>query len=54
MPCCDSASPKRIKPRRPNVSAQTRSAHMLDFVMVAFALAFFALSVGYTVACDRL
>jgi hypothetical protein len=37
-----------------NVSAQTRSAHMLDLVMLALGLAFFALSVGYTIACDRL
>jgi len=27
---------------------------MLDLVLVALGLAFFALSVGYTVACDRL
>jgi len=27
---------------------------MLDIVMLAIALVFFALSVGYTVACDRL
>jgi hypothetical protein len=28
--------------------------NMLDILMVALGLAFFALSVGYTVACDRL
>jgi len=27
---------------------------MLDLIMLAIALGFFALSVGYTVACDRL
>jgi len=27
---------------------------MLDVLMVALAFIFFALSVGYTVACDRL
>jgi hypothetical protein len=27
---------------------------MLDLVLLALGLAFFALSVGYTVACDRL
>jgi hypothetical protein len=27
---------------------------MLDILMIAVALGFFALSVGYTVACDRL
>jgi len=27
---------------------------MLDFIMLAIGLVFFALSVGYTIACDRL
>jgi hypothetical protein len=27
---------------------------MLDLVLLTLGLAFFALSVGYTVACDRL
>jgi len=27
---------------------------MMDVLMLAMGLAFFALSVGYTVACDRL
>jgi len=27
---------------------------MMDLAMVALALAFFALSVGYTIACDRM
>jgi hypothetical protein len=27
---------------------------MLDLLMIAMGLAFFALSVGYTIACDRL
>jgi hypothetical protein len=27
---------------------------MLDIVVLAIGLAFFALSVGYTIACDRL
>jgi len=27
---------------------------MLDVIMIAIALGFFALSVGYAVACDRL
>jgi hypothetical protein len=30
------------------------SIHMLDVLMVALAFIFFALSVGYAVACDRL
>jgi hypothetical protein len=28
--------------------------HMLDIILVAAALGFFALSVGYTICCDRL
>jgi hypothetical protein len=31
-----------------------RSIHMLDVILVAAAVGFFALSVGYAVACDRL
>jgi hypothetical protein len=31
-----------------------RSIHMLDVILIAVALGFFALSVGYTIACDRL
>jgi hypothetical protein len=27
---------------------------MLDLIMLAIGLGFFALSVGYTIACDRL
>jgi len=27
---------------------------MLDVIMIAIALGFFALSVGYTIACDQL
>jgi len=27
---------------------------MLDVVMLAIGLGFFALSIGYTIACDRL
>jgi hypothetical protein len=27
---------------------------MMDILMVALGVAFFALSVGYTIACDRL
>ncbi|MFM9848687.1 MAG: hypothetical protein ACKVP3_16165 [Hyphomicrobiaceae bacterium] len=28
--------------------------HMLDALMIGFALVFFALAVGYTYLCDRL
>jgi hypothetical protein len=31
-----------------------RSIPMLDVIVLAIAFAFFALSVGYTIACDRL
>jgi hypothetical protein len=31
-----------------------RSMQMMDIIMLALGLAFFALSVGYTIACDRL
>jgi hypothetical protein len=35
-------------------SAYARSKQMLDIIMLALGLAFFALTVGYTIACDRL
>jgi len=31
-----------------------RSTEMLDIIMLAIGLGFFALSVGYAMACDRL
>jgi hypothetical protein len=31
-----------------------KEPYMLDIVLLALGLAFFALSVGYTVVCDRL
>jgi hypothetical protein len=40
----------RLNPNRLSAGA----SHMLDVVMLAIGLVFFALSVGYTVACDRL
>ena len=37
------------------MSASCRKEHsMLDVIMLAIGLGFFALSVGYTIACDRL
>lgn len=36
------------------VAGTRRSAEMLDIVMLALGLGFFALSVGYVMACDRL
>ena len=32
----------------------TRSTEMLDIIMLAIGLGFFALSVGYAMACDQL
>ena len=34
--------------------ARRREHPMLDVIMLAIGLGFFALSVGYTIACDRL
>jgi hypothetical protein len=31
-----------------------KGATMLDFIMLAMGLVFFALAIGYTYACDRL
>jgi len=38
----------------PNDRRRRKDHLMLDIAMVAIALVFFALSVGYAVACDRL
>jgi hypothetical protein len=50
---------ERSAPRRKSPTARTATIHrwehpMLDIILVAAAVAFFALSVGYTIACDRL
>jgi hypothetical protein len=31
-----------------------KERHMLDFILLAVGLGFFALSIAYTYACDRL
>jgi hypothetical protein len=36
------------------VAIRSRSIPMLDAVMMAIAFAFFALSIAYVYACDRL
>jgi len=41
----------RAMPCRPAVR---KEPFMLDVIMIAIALGFFALSLGYTIACDRL
>jgi len=38
----------------PAPQAPERSPEMLDVVVLAIGLGFFALSVGYATACDRL
>jgi hypothetical protein len=40
--------------RCPGASVYRKEHPMMDLVMLAIGLAFFALSVGYAVACDRL
>ena len=41
--------------RSPYVAQRVaRSVKMLDLIVLAIGLGFFALSVGYTIACDRL
>ena len=37
-----------------SVLADLRSIRMLDLILLALGLGFFALAVGYTIACDRL
>jgi hypothetical protein len=44
----------RLRERTSAAPLTTRSINMLDIVMLAIAVGFFALSVGYTIACDRL
>ena len=58
MPCCRVCAnvaywaTRRATPTRKPLAAQEHQ--MLDLIMLAVALGFFALSVGYTIACDRL
>jgi hypothetical protein len=35
-------------------AGQPKETSMLDIIILAIGLGFFALSVGYTIACDRL
>jgi len=35
-------------------SGAERNTEMLDIIMLAIGLGFFALSIGYTMACDQL
>jgi hypothetical protein len=46
----------RLSPqnRWDNFRSRRQEHQMLDLIMLAIGLAFFALSVGYTIACDRL
>jgi hypothetical protein len=38
----------------PHIIACRSEHHMLDLIVLAIGLGFFALSVGYTIVCDRL
>jgi hypothetical protein len=40
--------------KRMRAAGAGRSAEMLDVVMLAIGLGFFALSIGYAIGCDRL
>jgi hypothetical protein len=45
----------RISPGHHSLHCFIAREHpMLDVILVAVALGFFALSIGYTIACDRL
>jgi hypothetical protein len=35
-------------------ATRRKEHHMLDVIMLAIGLGFFALAVGYTIVCDRL
>jgi hypothetical protein len=49
------ASPASLVARcRQSLVASRQEHQMLDLIMLALGLSFFALSVGYTIACDRL
>ena len=37
-----------------SVLADLRSIRMLDLILLALGLGFFAAAIGYTIACDRL
>jgi hypothetical protein len=38
----------------PSMAAQSGAFPMLDILMLALGLGFFALAIGYTYACERL
>ena len=43
-----------IKNSLPSHDAYLKGATMLDVILLALGFAFFALSIGYAYACDRL
>lgn len=47
-------APRDGNPRDGNPSAPRQEQSMLDVILLAAGLAFFAVSVGYAYACDRL
>jgi hypothetical protein len=42
------------RPYRPTGPPRRKEHSMMDLIMLAIGLGFFALSVGYVLACDRL
>ena len=46
--------PRIRAPVEPHQCTRRKEHPMLDFIMLAMGLGFFALAVGYTIACDRL
>jgi hypothetical protein len=47
--------PKALPARaRLHQAKRTQEHQMLDIIILAIGLGFFALSIGYTIACDRL
>ena len=45
---------RRIRPLLAHFKITRRSIPMMDIVMLAIGFVFFALSIGYVYACDRL
>jgi hypothetical protein len=58
VPCREAPAPparQDVAARRwVTISARRREQPMLDLIMLAIGLGFFALSIGYTHVCDRL
>jgi hypothetical protein len=46
--------PRRSRRSIPHLSASRKEHPMMDVIMLGIGFVFFALSVGYVLACDRL